>query len=56
MQKLLKSFETSMMAVAFAEAGEFEAARQIMTEEEERGTARPILHERDAEGKVLRAD
>jgi hypothetical protein len=56
MKKLLKKFETSMMAVTFAEAGEFETARQILTEEEEHGTDRPILHGRTVERKKLRAD
>jgi hypothetical protein len=55
MKKLLKKFERSMMAVAFAEAGEFETARQIITEEE-RKTDRPHLHKRAMKGKVLRAD
>jgi hypothetical protein len=56
MKKLLKKFETSMMAVAFAEAGEFETARQIMTEDEDRKTGRPTLHKRATERKILRAD
>jgi hypothetical protein len=56
MKKLLKKFETSMMAVAFAEAGEFETARQIITEEEERKTGRPTLHKGATEKEVLRAD
>jgi hypothetical protein len=33
MKKLLQRFETSMMAVVFAEAGEFDAALQIASEE-----------------------
>jgi hypothetical protein len=56
MKKLLKKFESSMVAVAFAEAGEFETARQIIAEEEERKTDRPNLNNRATQRKVLRAD
>jgi hypothetical protein len=35
MKKLLRKFETSMMAAAFAEAGEFETACRILTEAKE---------------------
>ncbi len=58
MKKILRKFETSMMAAAFAEAGEFETACRILTEaeeNEERRTARPALHERAAQGTVLKA-
>ncbi len=30
MKTLIKKFETAMVAASFAEAGEFETARQIM--------------------------
>jgi hypothetical protein len=33
MKKLLRKFETMMTAVAFAEAGEHETARQIINED-----------------------
>ncbi|MEW6110279.1 MAG: hypothetical protein AB1632_14100 [Nitrospirota bacterium] len=41
MKKLFKSFETTMMAVAFAEAGEFETARELLNEDKPRKTDRP---------------
>ncbi len=56
MKKLLAKFETAMMAVAFAEAGEFDTARQILNEDEPRKTGRPTIHKRPADRKVLRAD
>lgn len=55
MKKLLKKFETAMMAVAFAEEGEFETARQLMREEE-RETKRPTTYKRPTDRKVLRAE
>lgn len=55
MKKLLKKFETVMMAVAFAEEGEFETARQLMREEE-RKTIRPTTYKRPADRKVLMAE
>ncbi len=56
MKKLLAKFETAMMAAAFAEAGEFDTARQILDEDEPRKTDRPTLQKRPAERKVLRVD
>lgn len=55
MKKLLKKFETAMMAVAFAEEGEFETARQLMREDE-RETKRPTTYKRQTDRKVLRAE
>ncbi len=56
MKKLLKKLETSMVAVAFAEAGEFETAREIMNEEKPRKTDRPTMQKRTYERKEIRAD
>ncbi len=56
MKTLLKKFETEMAAVAFAEAGEFETARQIMNEDRKRPTDRPNAYQRPAARTELRAD
>jgi hypothetical protein len=58
MKSLLKKFETSMVAAAFAEEGEFETARQIMKESEPRKTARPDVskRQRPQNRNELRAD
>lgn len=56
MKKLMKKLETAMMAAAFAEAGEFETAREIMNEEKPRKTDRPTMQKRIRERKELRAD
>lgn len=56
MKKILKRFETAMMAVAFAEEGEFETARQIMDEDRPRKTGRPTDYKRPVERKILRAE
>ncbi len=56
MKKLFAKFETAMIAAAFAEAGEFETARQILNEDQPRKTGRPTIQKRPAERKVLRVD
>ena len=58
MKTLLKKFETAMVAATFAEAGEFETARQIMKEDRPRKNDRPSAHDyqRPAARKELRAD
>ncbi len=58
MNTLAKKFETAMVAAAYAEAGEFETARQIMKEDRPRKNDRPSIHDyqRPAERKELRAD
>jgi len=58
MKKLFKKFETLMMAATFAEAGEFETAREIMNEDKPRKTMRPSVHDqkRPTDRQVLRAD
>ena len=55
-KKLLRKFETAMMAVAFAEEGEFETARQIMNEDKPRKTGRPDNTKRVSDRQVLRAE
>ncbi len=47
MKSLLKKFETTMVAAAFAEEGEFETARQIMKEDTVRTTDRPSKREQN---------
>jgi hypothetical protein len=58
MKSLFKKFETTMVAAAFAEEGEFETARQIMKEDQPRKTDRPSTYDykRPAARKELRAD
>ena len=58
MKTLLKKFETAMVAATFAEAGEFETARQIMNEDRPRKNDRPSVHDyqRPSAKKELRAD
>lgn len=56
MKRLWKKLETAMTAVAFAEAGEFETARQIMDEGKPRKTVRPEARKRPEKRKVLRVD
>jgi hypothetical protein len=58
MKTLLKKFETAMVAATFAEAGEFETARQIMNEDRPRKKDRPSVHDyqRPTARKELRAD
>jgi hypothetical protein len=57
MKSLLKKFETTMVAAAFAEEGEFETARQIMKEDTLRRSDRPATRDqkRPAARKELRA-
>lgn len=56
MKKLLKKFETAMMAVTFAEEGEFGTARQIMDEDKQREAERPDITIRASDRLVLRAE
>ena len=58
MKRLLTRFETMMAAAAFAEAGEFETARQMMRDGRPRNTERPSAHkyQRTAARKEMRAD
>ena len=56
MKTLFKKFETEMAAAAFAEAGEFETARQILKEERKRPSDRPTAYQRPSSRNELRAD
>jgi hypothetical protein len=58
MKTFLKKFERTMAAASFAEEGEFEIARQIMSEERPRKTNRPSTYDyqRPAARKELRVD
>jgi len=59
MKSMTKKLETLFAAAAFAEEGEFETARQIMSEKAEvRKTDRPSVHDgkRPAARPTLRAD
>jgi hypothetical protein len=58
MKTLIDKFETTMAAAAFAEAGEFETARQIMKEDRPRKNDRPSVrgYQRPTARKELRAD
>ena len=56
MKTLFRKFETLMMAVTFAEAGEFDTARQLMKEDEQRKTDRPSVQQRPRDRKIMRAD
>ncbi len=58
MKTVFEKFETAMVAASFAEAGEFETARQIMREERPRKTDRPSAtdYKRQPARKELRAD
>jgi len=39
MQKLIKAFEDMMVAITFAEAGEYDEARKVTSREQENETA-----------------
>lgn len=56
MKSILKKFETTMVAAAFAEEGEFETAQQMMKEDGVRTTDRPVKRDqqRPAARKELR--
>jgi hypothetical protein len=58
MKNIFKKFEIMMVAAAFAEEGEFETARQIMSEDRPRKTDRPSVqdYKRPVARKELRAD
>jgi hypothetical protein len=58
MTSIFKKFEKTMVAAAFAEAGEFETARRIMNEDRPRKTDRPSAYDRNrpAARKEIRAD
>lgn len=59
MKNVTKKLETLFAAAAFAEEGEFDTARQIMSEKAEvRKTDRPSVHDgnRPAARPTLRAD
>ena len=58
MKKLFKKLENMMSAIAFAEAGEHETARELMNEDKPRKTDRPSIrkHPRVSNRKELRAD
>jgi hypothetical protein len=53
-KKFEKKFETAMVAASYAEAGEFETAKQIMNEDRIRKNDRPT--QRPTARKELRAD
>ncbi len=56
MKTLLKKFETAMVAVSFAEAGEFETARRVMNEDRKNDRPSQYDYKRPAARKELRAD
>ena len=56
MKTLLRKFETTMVAATFAEAGEFETARQIMKEDRKSDRPSTYDYKRPAARKELRAD
>jgi len=58
MKSILKKFEATMVAAAFAEAGEFATAQRIMKEDTVRPTTRATKRgqQRQITRKELRAD
>jgi len=57
MKTLFKKFETAMVAASFAEAGEFDTAREIMNEDRPRLNDRPTSTiQRPSVRKELRVD
>lgn len=58
MKSIFKKLETAFAAAAFAEAGEHETARRLMSEEQPRKTDRPAARDtkRTATRPALRAD
>ena len=57
MKTLIKKFETAMVAASFAEAGEFDTAREIMNEDRPRMSDRPASTiQRPSVRKELRVD
>jgi hypothetical protein len=56
MKKLITKFESTMMAIAFAEAGEFETAREMLREDKPRKNDRPRTYRRPSQRPTLRAD
>jgi hypothetical protein len=56
MKSLVKKFETAMVAASFAEEGEFETARQIMSEDRKSDRPSTYDYKRPAARKELRAD
>jgi hypothetical protein len=58
MKTIFKKLETTFAAAAFAEEGEFETARQLMNEKQDRKSDRPSLREiqRPANRPTLRVD
>lgn len=55
-KKMFRKFETLMMAIAYAEAGEADTAREIMEEDKPRKTKRPTQQKRVSERNRFRAD
>lgn len=58
MKNFMKKLETTMTAAAYAEAGEFETARQFLNEDQKRKNSRPSARneQRPAKRAQLRAD
>ncbi len=58
MRRFIERFQTMMMAAAFAEEGEFNSAREIMQENEQKKTKRPTVSKRQRPDKrnELRAE